>query len=190
MFLACPLGATTAITTTTMAGAVQTVNSAGHGLAVNQGFCITGAGVASNSVCGVVATATANSFTMTVAGVAACASSCGTVAAAPQIIILTISHPSQGYLTVSYLFWLTTTSGVAVNGSSQYSAATGAQVAAINAGRFVEFQTNHTFPASFSVANIKLLIQADYLAAQATLAANSQPGAFFNDTFDGTAWAF
>ena len=78
----------TSITSTTVAGSTITVNATAHGLVANQGFCIAGSSVSTDNVCGVVAGASANSFTFTSATALACSSSCGTVTAAKQVIVL------------------------------------------------------------------------------------------------------
>lgn len=180
----------TAISTATLAGNTLTVNSTAHGLAVNQGFCINGSSIAADNVCAVVATVpNANSFTFTLVGVAACAASCGTVQPARQIVVLDTPGASQAEVTVNYILWLTTQQGVAVSSTSQVVGATTAELAAIGAGRFKEVaRPSKTFPSGTTLAQIKTILQADYVAQQAALAANVQPGQFFGNYFDGVSW--
>lgn len=181
-----------AINSTAVSGQSVTVNTAAaHGLAVNQAVCL----AAPSAACGVVtAVNTTTQFVTLVSGtVAACASSCGTETPAPQVIVLTTTPPSQGFVTYTWLNWLTNTqpcpgpaasSWTNANGSAGASAA---QTAAIKAGLFVEHQRSLTVASATSTATVETLMQNDYAADQA---AASQPCQFYGFTWDPTtnAW--
>jgi uncharacterized repeat protein (TIGR01451 family) len=65
-------------------GGLVIVTASGHGLAPNQGFCITGSSVASDNVCGVVSASpnpTTDTFAFNASGVGDCVGSCGVVMA-------------------------------------------------------------------------------------------------------------
>jgi hypothetical protein len=170
------------VSTITVAGSTVTVNSTAHGLAVNQGFCLT----APAGLCNVVATSSANSFTFTQSAVAACASSCGTVTAGKKAIWLKTTTVQGGY-EVAYVLWLTTTQPVAGTGASAYLSATSQEKAALLAGNFIEITRTQFFPLSTTLANAEAQLQNDYTAQQAALAASVQPGQFYGNFFD-TGW--
>src|SRR2546427_13112887 len=87
--LLAPPSFATSISSVSVSGSTLTVNSTAHGLAVNQGMCITGSSIAVDNVCGVVVTVpNANSFTFVLTGGLLCAASCGSVNPAKQILIL------------------------------------------------------------------------------------------------------
>lgn len=173
----------TAVSTITVVTSTVTVNSTAHGLAVNQGFCLS-----ASAVCGVVATSTANSFTFTQAAFTACASSCGTVQPAKKVVWLQTTNVNGGYQ-VSYLLWETTITPV-VNSSltSAWSGASTAEVNAIKAGNVIEIPGIIFFPTGTSLASAESTLALIYSTAQGALAASVQPGAFFGNYLDGVGW--
>jgi hypothetical protein len=170
------------VSSITVAGSTVTVNSTAHGLAINQGFCLS----APAGLCNVVATSSANSFTFTQASLTACASSCGTVSVAKKVIWLQTTTIQGGYQ-VSYVLWLTTTQPVAGTGSSAYLSATSQEKAALLAGNFIEISRTQFFPLSTTLANAEAQLQNDFNAQQSALAASVQPGQFYGNFFD-TGW--
>lgn len=170
------------VSTITVAGPTVTVNATAHGLAQNQGFCLS----APAGVCNVVATSAANSFTFTATGIAACGSSCGTVAPAKKVIWLATSTVNGGYQ-VNYILWLTTTSPVATTIQSLFKNASVAENTAITAGNFIEVPRSEFFPIGTTLANAELVLQNDYTQQQQALAGSVQPGQFYGNFFD-TGW--
>jgi hypothetical protein len=188
VFSARTQGATaTAVTVSSTAvnGATVTVTTAtAHGLSANQGFCNH---TASSPYCGVVVTATTNSFTFTQSGAVACSSSCGSVVPAKKIIWLTTQTVNGGYQ-VNYVLWLTTQQPVAISGgTSIWKQAAAEENAAIAAGNFIEIQRNQFFPLNTTLANAQAQMVNDYNAQQSVLASSVQPGQFYGDYFD-TGW--
>lgn len=182
------------VSSTTVAGNVITVNTAAaHGLAVNQGACLS----APSTVCGVVqAVNTTTKFTLLTENntPAACASSCGTSYPAPQVIVLRTYQPSQGQLTVSYVLWLTTQQPCPGPSTSVWTVASSSagslpeQVAAISSGLFIEKQKSLTVASNTSTATLTVLLQSDYAMEQQAVANNAQPCQWYGQVFDGTGW--
>lgn len=186
----------TAVSSMTVAGNVGTVNSTAHGLAVNQGFCITNSSQTADNVCGVVATVpTANQFTFDLSGLVACASACGTAQPALQAIVLSESAPDQGHTGVRYLLWLTTTQPCPGPAASQWVAANGsggasqAENNAIASGMWVEKVKSQVFPSNSSAVALESFLQNDWAMEQQALANNIQPCQWYGQAFDGFGWA-
>ncbi len=181
-------------TVTVNTGATHNLSAAGNG----QGFCIAGSGTSADNVCGVVATApTSTQLTFTMSGLAACSTSCGTIAPAPQIIVLKAT-PLNGEMTMyTYLLWLTTQKPCPGPSSSSWTAAsnsgsagsTSAQNTAISQGWFVEQARTTQVPVGTAIATLQGLLQSDYTQQQAALANNPQPCIYYGQNFDGTGWA-
>jgi hypothetical protein len=184
------------ITTIAVAGQTVTVTTgSAHGLAVNSGLCLS----APANVCSVaetVPTSTTLTFTQpSNTTVAPCASSCGTGQAAPHVFILTVTVPSQAIQSIRYGVWLCTTKPVPRSGfTSAWTAgpgstgATTAQNNALVAGSFIETVLVENFPASSTTAEIQTFLQRVWQTQQAQLANNTQPGAFYGSTWNGTTW--
>lgn len=170
------------VSSISIAGNTVTVNATAHGLAVNQGFCLS----APAGLCNVVATSSANSFTFSQASVTSCASSCGTVSPAKKVIWLQTTTIQGGYQ-VSYVLWLTTTQPMSGTGASAYANATSQEKSALLAGNFIEITRTQFFPLSTTLANAEAQLQNDYNAQQNALAASVQPGQFYGNFFD-TGW--
>jgi hypothetical protein len=97
------------ISTIAVSGSSATVTTAtAHGLSLNQGVCLKS--TLPGDSCGVVtAVGSSTQFTASLStAVNACASSCGTAAAAPEVIIMPTSSPTQGFTTWNWLNWVTT----------------------------------------------------------------------------------
>lgn len=191
LLFASTASAAISISTIGVASNTVTVTTAtAHGGSVNLGVCLT----APANVCTVIKTVpTSTSFTFDMPSnvtVSACASSCGTVDAAPQVIILrtTVSGPRQ---VISYLRWLTTLNPVPVTGaSSAWSAnplsagASTAQNNAIAAGSFIEQQDAMSLPSNLASTVLQALFQADYALYQSALAGGAQPGTYYGFTWN------
>jgi hypothetical protein len=179
------------VNTIATSGTVVTVTTAApHGLAVQQGMCLSFATPA--NVCGIVASATSTTLTFPqVSGSPAitCASSCGQTQAAKQIIILGINEPNATLIGVSFVFWLPTSQPLPVMANSQWTKASAAENNAIMQGWFIEQSGNYTLPSSLSLVTFKTILQAYYSAALASLQGNVQPGQFYGNFFNG-AWTF
>ena len=178
----------------TVSGTSATVaTGAAHGLAANQGVCLS----APSSMCGVVtAVGSATQFTATMAAaITACASACGTSAPAPQAIALGSPVQDQGHTTFTYALWLTSTQACPASANSSWKAGSGsagasaAQLNAINSGLFVEKVKTATFPSNYPIANIQAFIQNDYTMEQQALATNVQPCQYYGFVYDSTGWA-
>ena len=139
--------------------------------------------------------ATSTQFTLLVAGTVptACASSCGTAAPAPQVIVLSTNVPAQGFVTYNWLNWITnqqpcpgpsTSSWVSANGSV---GATAAQKEAIQSGLFIEHARSLTVSSSTAITTVETLIQNDYASDQAGA---TQPCQFYGFTWDPTSNAW
>lgn len=181
----------TAVTTITVASSTVTVNSTAHGLAVNQGFCLS----APANVCQVVVTSAANSFTFTQSGFTACASACGTVNPAPRVIVLTTDVPQQSRMVVHYLLWLTTQQPVAGPSISSWKAsgvslgASQAENNAIAAGWFIEKQGQLDVANGTAVATLQTLLLNAWTMEQQSQASNAQPGQWYGQVLDPAGWA-
>lgn len=160
-------------------GTVTVTTAAAHGLAVNQGFCLS----APLNSCGVVATVPTTT-TLTFANGTACASSCGTIQAAKQIIVLNTTQVNALNWSANVLFWLTTTAPFPGK-SSAFTGATAPELSAISAGSFVEVERSYQWSVSQPIASIKTELQNDYTAAQTTFAQSIQPGQFLGVFFNG-----
>lgn len=133
-----------------------------------------------------VATATANSFTFTLTGATACASSCGNVVASKRVVWLTTQTVAGGY-SVNYLLWITTTSPVGGKNSA-WTGASAAENAATSSGVFIEVNRTEFFPSGTTLANAQAFMVNDWVTQQSTQTASVQPGAFLGDFYDGTGW--
>jgi hypothetical protein len=184
------------VSTTTVSAQSITVNTAtSHGFSAangGQGVC-----VSYLPACGVVtSTPTSTQFVLLVAGTtpSACASACGSATAAPQVIVLSTNSSQQGFVTYTWLNWITTqqpcpgpstSSWVSANGSA---GATTPQRSAIQNGLFIEHLRNLTVSSSTAITTVELLIQNDYASDQA---AATLPCQFYGFTWDPTSatWA-
>jgi hypothetical protein len=111
---------------------------------------------------------------------------------AKQIIVLDVDGISRGgEITVHYLLWLTTALPVAKPGiQSQWSGASGAEVAALAAGTTIEEGYSRSFPISYTTAQIKAYLNAHFASRQNFLTGAPQPGEFFGVFYDsGTLWS-
>lgn len=195
LLLAAPAQATT-ISSISVAGNTVTVNSTAHGLsaALPSAFCITGSSVAVDNVCGVVVTATANALTFTASGLANCAATCGTVVAAPRIIILSTPQTAEGVL-VNFLLWTATTNGIAATNASAWkmggasSGPTSAQLNLLASGGLIERGDSQIFPTGTTTAAIQAFLQNKWTTEQTRQSNGIQPGAFYGQGWDGTSWA-
>lgn len=188
-----------AISSTTVSGAVVTVNTAAaHNLSAangGQASCLS----APSNVCGVVVTApTSTQFTLLVSSTsipAPCSASCGTAVPAPQIIILQTNAISQAEVIVSYVLWITTQQPCPGSASSVWRSANGSvgattqQIQAINAGLIVEVVRSKTLPANTTIGALQTLLQNDYSLQQNAVATNVQPCAIYGQVFDSVGWA-
>jgi hypothetical protein len=178
------------ISTTSVVGSTVTINATAHGLTANQGFCVSGSSVSNNNICSTVATVpNGNSFTFTLAGATACASSCGTSVAAKQVIVLSILSPNGFEIQVNYLLWLTSNQGISGSASSNWSGANTAEKNAIAAGTTIEIARSKTFANTATKTEIQAQLQKDFATQQAALAATVQPGQFFGMFMDSAGWS-
>jgi hypothetical protein len=164
------------------------VNATAHGLSAvtPSGFCISGSSVPQLNVCGVVSTATTNSFTFLMIGAPACASSCGTVLPAKRTIWLRTDTISGGY-NVSFLEWVVTTSP-AGGKTSAWSGASAAENAAVSAGTFIEYQKSQIFTNGTTLAQAETWLANDWASTQASQTSSVQPGTFTGNFWDGVGW--
>lgn len=172
-----------AVSTIAVAGSTVTVNSTAHGIIANQGFCLS----APASFCGTVVTAAANSFTFTSAAVAVCASSCGTVVPAKQIVALAISMPPNQ--SAQFVCWLATTSaGAGRSGNSAWSGASAAENTAIANGTTIEIPQSYAVPPGTALADFKLFAQRSCANLQSQLNSGVPPAFLLGNYFDGVGW--
>ena len=177
----------TSVGSTTVSGSTVTVNATSHGLAVSQGFCIAGSSVNSDNLCGVVVSSSVNSFTFTSTTALACASSCGTVTAAKQVIVLDVSPPPNQQAHI--LCWVTTQTPVPHSGAnSAWNGASSGENAAIAAGLFIEQTHFLPTPQGTSATAFKTQAQQTCATDQAYMNSGITPGVLFGDWFDGTGW--
>ena len=167
----------------TSAGVVTVTTGIAHGLTVNQGICLSfGTGT-----CGTIATApTATTFTLS--GNITCVTTCGTVQAAPQIILLQATPITGTSSTVIVAFWLTTTTGITATRTSAWTGASSAQNTALTQGQFVEQIHNYTFSASDFASNnavIKQVLTDAYASAQTDFSNSPQPGSLYGVFYNG-----
>lgn len=187
-----------AINVTTIAVAAQTVTvttPSAHGFAVNTGVCFSAPATVCTAVRTVPTTTTFTFLQPSNVTVAACASSCGTVIAAPKIIVLDVGTPNQAQQTIHYVMWLTTIIPLPHAGAtSQWTAGAGSvgasapQIAALSAGSFLELERNETFPASLTTGQLQTFLENDYTTQQAAKVANIQPGALYGSVWNGATW--
>jgi hypothetical protein len=110
---------------------------------------------------------------------------------AKQIIVLEVSAPQGGQLGVNYLFWFPVTVGQesprpAVSG---WAGASTAENSDLQAGRVIEEFYSDNFPNTFTSAQIKAALVAQYNARKAYLLTLPARGAFYGLNFDGTVWS-
>jgi hypothetical protein len=179
------------VSTITSVGSTVTVNTgAAHGLAVNQGFSLTGINPSTLNVNSTVATVSnSTSFTFTMSSPPAYVSG-GNAKPAKEAVVLTINTTQPGAILVQYVLWLTTLSPVAkTNATSSWTGASTQENAALAAGTTIEFLRSDSFPSTFSEASIEAFMAADFAATQSALAASTQPGQFYGIYYDGTGWS-
>src|SRR5581483_1099717 len=169
------------VSSITVSGSTVTVNAAAHGIAANRGFCLS-----TQSFCGTASTSSANSFTFTSTSVVACASSCGTVSPAKQIVALNITMPPNQE--ASAVCWLTTTSPVPGAGSSAWTGASTAEKNALAAGTTVEVQLQPYPVAGATLASFKSYAQNACAALQSSLDSGIAPALLLGNYFDGVGW--
>jgi hypothetical protein len=183
------------LSTIGVSGGVVTVTTASaHGLTTNVGVCLT----APANVCLVTKTVpSGTTFTFdqpTNVTVAPCASSCGSGDLAPKLAVLQVTA-GQSTKTFSYVLWLTTLTPLPKTGATSAwiatassAGASSAENNALAAGSFIEVVRAVTFPASTLIADVQTYMQNDYTSSQSALAGNTQPGAFYGFTWNGSAW--
>ncbi len=186
-----------AVSSIGVSGSTVTVTTATtHPYTVNQGVCLTSTtSFGSAGACGVVTTVpSGTTFTFAFTGAAACASSCDTVDAAMQAIVLGAGSDSS-HQNVTYLCWKTTVNPVPKSGATSAWTATagsrGASTAennAIAAGNFIEEVVFTPFPSSFSGAQMETFVQNECASRQSAFAGETQPAAYFGFTFNGSTW--
>jgi hypothetical protein len=169
------------VSSITVAGSTVTVNATAHGIAANRGFCLS-----VQSFCGTAATSSANSFTFTSTAVTACASSCGTVSPAKQVIGLGISLPPNQQ--ASFLCWLYTASPVPGTATSAWSGASASEKNALAAGTTIE-SAPQPFPvAGATLAAFKAYAQQQCANLQSALDSGIAPAFLLGNYYDGTGW--
>ena len=179
--LGAPVVAINVSTITTSSGIVTVTTSVAHNLIINQGFCLG----FSSGTCGVVETVPTTT-TLTFHGNIVCPTTCGTIQAAPQIIVLQAGQPSTNTWSLNVVFWLTTTSGVAGTGrTSTWSGASVAQSAALNAGSFVELTKSYQFSTTLPITTVETIITDDYQAEQSRISTSIQPGTYYGVIYNG-----
>jgi hypothetical protein len=169
------------VTSITVAGQTVTVNATAHGIVVNRGFCLS-----TQLFCGTAATAAANSFTFTSASVVACASSCGTVRPAKQIIALQITPPPNQI--ASGVCWLATTSPVPATSASAWSGASQEEKNAIGVGTTMEVPIQPFPVAGATLASFKAYAQNACAGLQSALDTGIPPAFVLGNFFDGVGW--
>lgn len=175
----------------TSAGSTVTVSTTtAHGLAVNQGFSLTGVTPTTLNINATVATVpNSTSFTFTMTSPPTYTSG-GNVKPAKEVIVLMINTTQPGAIQVQYALWLTTLYPVAkTNAVSVWSGASTQENAALAAGTTIEVVRSDSFPSTFVEASIEAFMASDYGATQAALAASTQPGQFYGVYYDGTGWS-
>lgn len=177
------------ITTITCSGTTATVNCAGCGIAASQGFSIAGTSVSSYNFNGTAKVSTTNTFTF--ATTCAGTSTGGAVIPAKQIINTGSSvFPAGGTVTISYLFWFTSTIPIvpacAPSCVSSWPGASAAENAAISAGTTIEFPGSITVVASTSAATIETIVENQYNTAESAYASFLLAGLGF--WWNGIAW--
>jgi hypothetical protein len=171
------------ISSIAVSGSTVTVNATAHGIAANRGFCLS-----AQSYCGTASTSAANSFTFSVSNgtIAACASSCGTVSPAKQIIGLNITIPPNQI--ANFVCWLATSSPAATTTKSSWNGATVAENNAISAGTTIEV-VPQAFPvAGATVAAFKAYAQQQCTNLQSSLDSGIAPAFLLGNYFDGSGW--
>lgn len=172
-----------AVSSIAVSGNTVTVNATAHGIAVNRGFCLS-----AQNYCGTASSATANSFTFAVANgtIAACASSCGTISPAKQIVALNITMPPNQI--ANFVCWLATSSPVPSSGKSAWSGASVAENNAIAAGTTVEVQPSPFPVAGATLTAFKAYAQQQCANLQSALDSGIAPAFLLGNYFDGSGW--
>jgi hypothetical protein len=171
------------VSSLSVSAGVVTVAASGHGLSVGQGFCLS----APASFCGVVTAQNASGFTFNSTTVIACASSCGTVIAAKQIVALIITQPPNQV--ASFVCWLQTASPAPRGGGgSSWSGATAPENAAIAAGTTVEVQQTYPVVPGTTLTDFKNYAQRTCSNLQTQLNSGVAPGFLLGNYFDGVGW--
>jgi hypothetical protein len=203
LILAASIQAAT-ISSITCSGQTATINATAHGIAVSQGFSISGTAATFNST---AKTATTNALTFVLPTGTACSgftSGYTTIQAAKQIINTGSSTNVQNAtVTINYVLWFTTSlptpltcttsanpnpppSTITTCPTSTWSGASAAENAAIVAGSTVEAIGAMAMPSTTSAATLESLIQYQYTAVQSAYAAFLLAGTGF--WYNGTAW--
>lgn len=171
---------------------VTVVTAAPHGLAVAEGFSIQGVTLdGSFNLNGTVATVpNATTLTFAQTGVNSSVAAGGTIAAAKQVVVLSVNALGPNNQ-INYVFWLTTTAPVPNSSlTSQYANASTQELNAIKAGTTIEQSGSMTYPSTYTKAQIQADLLIRYQSAQSTLANGTQPGQFYGGFYDGTGWSF
>jgi hypothetical protein len=158
----------------------------------NYGFCIAGVSDATLDICGTAVTGTGGtSFTFTTTASNESLGTAGTVSRAVEIVFL--SSTVQGnQVSISYLLWLTTVTGVVdTTRTSLWSGASASQIKAIQAGTTIEVSRILVIPlTSFTKANAQSWAQNDFLANETSLENGIQPGQYFGQFCDPVGCSF
>lgn len=172
------------ISTITCSAGVATVTVA-NSLVASQGFEIAGSSVSSYNINGTAVTANSSSFTFNTT----CSGSAtgGTFVPAQQVLVLGITV-ANGILTATELFWNTTITPVPCSlCTSQWPAATAAQIAAIQAGTTLESVQTFNFPITTSTTALNAAVVSRYTSVQAAYALNLTQYVGF--CYNGTTWS-
>ncbi len=180
------------ISSITCSGQTATINATAHGIAVSQGFSISGTAATFNST---AKTATTNALTFVLPTGTACSgftSGYTAIGPAKQIIVVGSSvNPQNATVTISYIFWFTTVTPVPLPcattcPTSSWAGASAAENAALVAGTTVEVAGSVAVAASTSAATIQTTVQGQYSAVQTGYGAGLLSG--YGYWYNGTAW--
>jgi len=145
------LATPTNVSTTSVSGSTMTVNSTAHGLLAGQGFCIDASAVSDNNFCGLVATASTNSFTYTLQSgqtVTLCAASCGTTRPGPLVMwdrVIPFSDPISQNIQIC-LFVYVSIGTPKAGATSSCAQASASEVAGLVKGSVVEVSRQFSMP--------------------------------------------
>jgi hypothetical protein len=158
----------------------------------NYGFCLAGVSDATLDVCSTALTGNGGtSFTFATTASNESLGAGGTVSRAVEIIFLQ-STVNGNQVTISYLLWLTTVTGVVdTTRTSAWPAATASQIKAIQNGTTIEIPRTLIIPlTSFTKTNTQSWAQNDFLANQTSLENGIQPGQYFGQFCDPVGCSF
>lgn len=177
----------------TVSGSTVTVTtSLAHGLVAGSGFSIQGMSPSNSNLLinSTVATVTSSTvFTFTLASPGTWTSG-GTVSRAKDVVVLSVTVPQAGVITLQYALWITTSAPVAKAGAvSQWIGASAQENAALAAGTTIEVIRSISLASASTAAEIKSVLSSDYAAQQSALAATIQPGTYFGVYYDGVGWS-